>query len=73
MCVCVGVTTVVQALRGDSRQYNGQREAVVTGFAGEALQELALDTWISQHGGMIEFGGVVKDGQLCVPMEGTPV
>ncbi len=44
---------VIRELRAQGESVRSDREMLVNGFAGEALQELRLDTWINDHGGMV--------------------
>ncbi|XP_064397012.1 uncharacterized protein LOC135343913 [Halichondria panicea] len=70
--VFMGMFGVIHELRAQGAE--STRENLVNGFAGEALQDLRLESWINDHGGMAHFGdevpGVVLD---TVPIEGTSV
>lgn len=70
--VFMGVYQVAGVLRTQRDQESiDQREAMISRFAGETLQDLRLDSWINSHGGMREFGSKVDDDSVCVPIESS--
>lgn len=47
----LGMFGVIHELRAQGAE--STRENLVNGFAGEALQDLRLESWINDHGGMV--------------------
>ena len=56
--VCYGVARVVEELRqqpGYPESHRRQREVHIQRFVGPTMQDLGLDVWIEEHGGLVRI------------------
>ncbi len=49
----LGVRDLIRELRDRGENVHSPREEMVSGFAGEVLEELRLREWIEANGGMV--------------------
>lgn len=49
----IGVRDILRELRAQGESQGSPRDVMMSGFAGEALEDLHLDAWITSHGGMV--------------------